>query len=238
MSIRPVVSVERLTRRYGGQAVVDDLTFTLGPGQITGFLGPNGAGKSTTLRLLLGLASPSSGTAHVLGRPYAALTDPARTVGAVLESGDFHPARSGRDHLRVIALAAGIGRARVDEVLETVELSAAGRRPVRTYSLGMRQRLGLAAALLGGPRLLVLDEPANGLDPAGAHWLRAFLRSYADEGGTVLVSSHVLAEVAQTVDRVLILSRGRLVADRPIADFAQGCSLETAYLTLTTAVVS
>jgi ABC-2 type transport system ATP-binding protein len=233
----PVVAVERLTKRYGGRAVVDDLTFRLDRGQITGFLGPNGAGKSTTLRLLLGLASPSSGTAHVLGKPYADLEDPARTVGAVLESGDFHPARSGRDHLRVLALASGIGRARVDEALETVELTAASSRAVRTYSLGMRQRLGLAAALLGDPELLVLDEPINGLDPAGVHWLRAFLRTYADQGGTVLVSSHVLAEVAQTVDRALIISRGRLVADRPISDFAQdGQTLETAYLTLTAAV--
>ncbi|MDT3446188.1 MULTISPECIES: ATP-binding cassette domain-containing protein [unclassified Pseudofrankia] len=234
----PVVAVEGLTKRYGGQAVVDDLTFTLDRGQITGFLGPNGAGKSTTLRILLGLASPSGGTAHVLGLPFAELADPAGTVGAVLESGDFHPARSGRDHLRVLALAAGIDPVRVDEALETVELTGMGRRPVRTYSLGMRQRLGLAAALLGDPRLLVLDEPINGLDPAGVHWLRAFLRTYADEGGTVLVSSHVLAEVTQTVDRVLIINRGRLVTDQPIGDFAQDGSLENTYLALTTAATA
>jgi ABC-2 type transport system ATP-binding protein len=208
----PVVAVERLTKRYGGRPVVDDLTFALDRGQITGFLGPNGAGKSTTLRLLLGLAAPSGGTAHVLGLPFAALTDPAGTVGAVLESADFNPARSGRDHLRVLALAAGIDRARVDEALEAVELTEAAGRPVRIYSLGMRQRLGLAAALLGDPALLVLDEPINGLDPAGVHWLRALLRTFADRGGTVLVSSHVLTEVAQTVDRVLIISHGHLVA--------------------------
>jgi len=236
--IPPVVAIERLTKRYSSRAVVDDLTFTLDEGQIAGFLGPNGAGKSTILRLLLGLAAPSSGMAHILGRPFAELPEPARAVGAVLESGDFHPARSGRDHLRVLALAAGVGPARVDGVLETVKLTEAGGRPVRTYSLGMRQRLGLAAALLGDPRLLVLDEPANGLDPAGVHWLRGFLRAYADQGGTVLVSSHLLGEVTQTVDRVLILSRGRLVADRPIADFAQDDSLESTYLALTTAVTA
>jgi ABC-2 type transport system ATP-binding protein len=238
-SAQPVVTVERLTKRYRTQVAVDDLTFRLERGMITGFLGPNGAGKSTTLRLLLGLAEPTRGTALVFGRPYAQLAEPSRAVGAVLETNDFYPGRSGRDHLRVLALAAGIARARVEEVLDTVEIGAVAGRPVRMYSLGMRQRLGLAAALLGQPQLLVLDEPINGLDPAGVHWLRAFLRDFAEQGGTVLVSSHVLAEVAQTVDRVLIINEGRLVADARIDQFAEGGqSLEEAYLELTSVAAS
>jgi ABC-2 type transport system ATP-binding protein len=192
---------------------VDDLSFTLDPGTITGFLGPNGAGKTTTLRMLLGLAAPTSGRALVLGGPYADLDSPALSVGAVLEATDFHPGRSGRDHLRTLGRAAGIPDSRADDVLRTVELQAAGRRRVKGYSLGMRQRLGLAAALLGDPELLILDEPANGLDPEGVRWLRDFLRVFASDGRTVLVSSHVLAEVAQTVDQVLIINRGRLVIE-------------------------
>jgi ABC-2 type transport system ATP-binding protein len=192
---------------------VDDLSFTLDSGTITGFLGPNGAGKTTTLRMLLGLAAPTSGRALVLGGPYADLDRPAVSVGAVLEATDFHPGRSGRDHLRTLGRAAGILDSRADEVLRTVELQGAGRRRVKGYSLGMRQRLGLAGALLGDPELLILDEPANGLDPEGARWLRDFLRAFASEGRTVLVSSHVLAEVAQTVDQVLIINRGRLVIE-------------------------
>jgi ABC-2 type transport system ATP-binding protein len=238
-SKEPVVSVDRLTKRYGEQVAVDKLTFSLERGMITGFLGPNGAGKSTTLRLLLGLAAPTQGTALVFGRPYVQLDEPSRAVGAVLESNDFYPGRSGRDHLRMLTLAAGISRGRVEEVLDVVELNPAASRPVRTYSLGMRQRLGLAVALLGDPGLLILDEPINGLDPAGVHWLRAFLRGFAEQGGTVLVSSHVLAEVAQTVDRVLIIDRGKLVADARIDQLAQdGRSLEEAYLELTSAAVS
>jgi ABC-2 type transport system ATP-binding protein len=192
---------------------VDDLSFTLAAGTITGFLGPNGAGKTTTLRMLLGLAAPTSGRALVLGGPYADLDRPALSVGAVLEATDFHPGRSGRDHLRTLGRAVGIPDSRVDEVLQTVELQKAGRRRVKGYSLGMRQRLGLAGALLGDPELLILDEPANGLDPEGVRWLREFLRAFASEGRTVLVSSHVLAEVAQTVDQVLIINHGRLVVE-------------------------
>lgn len=234
-----VVTVERLTKRYGTQTAVDDLTFSLDRGMITGFLGPNGAGKSTTLRLLLGLSEPTMGTALVFGRRYADIDRPTRLVGAVLESNDFHPGRSGRDHLRVLALAAGISFSRVEQVLEVVELSSAARRQVKSYSLGMRQRLGLAAALLGEPELLILDEPINGLDPAGVHWLRVFLRRFAEQGGTVLVSSHVLAEVAQTVDQVLIINRGRLVADAAVDELSQpGRSLEEAYLELTMGVAS
>jgi ABC-2 type transport system ATP-binding protein len=228
------VAVAHLTKRYGDHAVVDDVSFTLQPGTVTGFLGPNGAGKTTTLRLLLGLAAPSAGSALVFGRPYARLDDPTRRVGAVLESGDFDPRRSGRNHLRTMALAAGIGLDRVEALLALVELRAAADRAVGTYSLGMRQRLGLAGALLGDPDLLVLDEPSNGLDPAGMHWLRGLLHTFADAGGTVLVSSHVLAEVAQTVDAVLILSDGRLLAERRIGDLPDAAgALEALYLELT-----
>ena len=207
------VVAESLTKRFGSVVAVDDLSFALEPGTITGFLGPNGAGKTTTLRMLVGLATPTKGRALVLGRPYAELDHPALSVGAVLEATDFHPGRSGRDHLRTLGAAAGIPDARIDEVLRTVELQGAARRRVKGYSLGMRQRLGLAGALLGDPELLILDEPANGLDPEGVRWLRDFLRAFAAGGRTVLVSSHVLAEVAQTVDQVLIITRGRLVIE-------------------------
>src|SRR5580692_8442965 len=208
-----VVVAESLTKRFGAVLAVEELSFTLEAGTITGFLGPNGAGKTTTLRMLLGLATPTSGRALVFEQPYAALDRPALRIGAVLEATDFHPGRSGRDHLRMLATAVGVPDSRVDEVLALVELEDAGRRRVKAYSLGMRQRLGLAGALLGEPELLVLDEPANGLDPEGVRWLRDFLRAFASEGRTVLVSSHVLAEVAQTVDQVLIINRGRLVVE-------------------------
>jgi ABC-2 type transport system ATP-binding protein len=235
MPSEPVLRVRGLTKRYGDVVALDALTFALEPGTITGFLGPNGAGKTTTLRLVLGLAEPTAGTALVFGRPYRQLADPTRRVGAVLESDDFDPGRSGRNHLRALALAAQIGFDRVDVVLELVELSIAADRSVRTYSLGMRQRLGLASALLGDPELLVLDEPANGLDPAGVHWLRGFLRQFAHAGRTVLISSHVLAEVAQTVDSVLILNAGRLVAERRIDELPEPArALEAVYLELTT----
>jgi len=234
-----IVTVTGLTKRYGEVAAVDDLSFSLQRGTVTGFLGPNGAGKTTTLRLLLGLAEPSSGTALVFGRRYAQLQHPGRLVGAVLESGDFHPGRSGRDHLRVLAVTSDVTPSRVDDVLDLVGLTPAATRPVKTYSLGMRQRLGLASALLGDPELLVLDEPANGLDPAGVHWLRTVLRSFADDGGTVLVSSHLLAEVAQSVEHVIIIDRGRVVANAPLDEIAgHGETLEDAYLALTTQVVS
>jgi len=208
-----VIEVERLTKRYGSLTAVDDLSFTVARGSVTGFLGPNGAGKSTTLRTILGLASPTSGRTIVLGTDYRHLSDAPRRVGAVLEASDFHPGRNGRDHLRSLALSSGIPFSRVDEVLRLVELDAAAGRRVKGYSLGMRQRLGLASALLGEPELLVLDEPANGLDPEGMRWLRDFLRKFAANGGSVLVSSHVLAEVEQTVDRVVIINRGRFVAE-------------------------
>jgi len=214
----PVVVAESLTKRFGKITAVEDLSFSLEPGTITGFLGPNGAGKTTTLRMLLGLAAPTSGRAVVFDRPYAQLDGPAHRVGAVLEATDFHPGRSGRNHLLTLSRAAGLPDSRVDEAMRVVELQGAAKRRVKGYSLGMRQRLGLAAALLGEPELLILDEPANGLDPEGVRWLRDFLRAFADEGRTVFVSSHVLAEVAQTVDQVLIINRGRLVVESPLAE--------------------
>jgi ABC-2 type transport system ATP-binding protein len=229
-----VVTLRSLTKRFGDVVAVDDLTFSLRRGTITGFLGPNGAGKTTTLRLLLGLAEPTAGEALVFGRRYRDLAGAPRWVGAVLESTDFHPGRSGRDHLRALALTAEIPDSRVEEVLELVELDAAARRRVRTYSLGMRQRLGLASALLGDPELLVLDEPANGLDPAGVHWLRSFLRRFVEQERTVLVSSHMLAEAAQTVDEVVIIDRGRLITTGRLDKLTEdGRSLEEVFLTLT-----
>jgi ABC-2 type transport system ATP-binding protein len=206
------LEVRGLTKRFGSTIAVDDLSFSVEPGRITGFLGPNGAGKTTTLRTLLGLIRPSAGEALVTGVPYRKLGDPIRTVGAVLEASSYHPGRSGRNHLRVLATAGGIQRARVEEVLAHVELTGAANRRVGGYSLGMRQRLSVAGALLGEPRLLVLDEPANGLDPEGIRWLRNFLRAFADDGGTVFISSHVLAEVAQLADEVVIIHHAKLVA--------------------------
>jgi ABC-2 type transport system ATP-binding protein len=214
----PVVLADSLSKRFGPITAVQDLSFALQAGTVTGFLGPNGAGKTTTLRMLLGLAVPTSGRALVFDKRYAELERPTHRIGAVLEATDFHPGRSGRNHLRSLSQAAGIPDSRVDEVLRLVELDGAAKRRVKGYSLGMRQRLGLASALLGDPDLLVLDEPANGLDPEGVRWLRDFLRSYAASGRTVLVSSHVLAEVAQTVDHVLIVAKGRLVIESPLAE--------------------
>jgi ABC-2 type transport system ATP-binding protein len=213
-----VIEVEHLTKRFGATVAVDDLSFSVSPGNVTGFLGPNGAGKSTTLRALLGLVVPDRGSTRVLGRPYVELVRPLERVGTILETAEAHPGRSGRNHLRVLAVGAGIPHTRVDEVLELVDLRDVSRRRVKTYSLGMRQRLALAAALLGDPEVLVLDEPANGLDPQGIRWLRDFLRKLAADGRTVLVSSHVLAEVAQTVDHVVIIHKGRLVRQATMAE--------------------
>ncbi|MGH3065257.1 MAG: ATP-binding cassette domain-containing protein [Gaiellaceae bacterium] len=214
-----MIEVERLTKRFGSTLAVDDLSFSVSPGTITGFLGPNGAGKSTTMRALLGLVGPTTGSTAILGKPYRELDKPLQRVGALLETFDAHPGRSGRNHLRVLAVAGGIPRSRADEVLALVDLGTADRRRVKGYSLGMRQRLGLAAALLGDPEVLVLDEPANGLDPQGIRWLRDFLRSLAGEGRTILISSHVLAEVAQTVDDIVIIHRGKLIRQAVMAEF-------------------
>jgi ABC-2 type transport system ATP-binding protein len=216
MPEQPPIEVRGLTKRYGSTVAVDDLSFSVPAGRVTGFLGPNGAGKTTTLRAVLGLVRPTAGEARVDGRPYRRLREPLRRVGAVLEADSFHPTRSGRNHLRVLALAAGIPVSRVDEVLAQVELSGSARRKVGGYSLGMRQRLSVAGALLGEPELLVLDEPANGLDPEGIRWLRDFLRAFTARGGTVFISSHVLAEVAQLADEVVIIHHGRLVTQEPL----------------------
>jgi ABC-2 type transport system ATP-binding protein len=213
-----MIEVEALTKRYGSTLAVEDLSFTVPPGTVTGFLGPNGAGKSTTLRAILGLIQPTAGRTTVLGRPYHQLDKPLERVGALLETFDAHPGRSGRNHLRVLARASGIPRPRVEDLLSLVDLTDAARRRVNGYSLGMRQRLGLAAALLGDPEVLVLDEPANGLDPQGIRWLRDLLRAQAAEGRTVLISSHVLAEIAQTVDQVVIIHRGRLIRHATMAE--------------------
>ncbi len=216
------MDVRGLTKSFGPVRAVHDLSFTVEPGSVTGFLGPNGAGKTTTLRMLLGLMDPDAGTATFDGVPYASLPEPIRTVGAVLETA-FHPARSGRNHLRVYCRAAGLPLRRADEVLVQVGLTDAGNRRAGGYSLGMRQRLALATALLGDPAVLVLDEPANGLDPEGIQWLRGFLRHLAhDQGRTVLVSSHLLSEVEQTVDRVVIVGAGRLVREGTIAELRSG----------------
>jgi len=215
-----LIEVRGLTKTYGDQRAVDELSFTAPAGKVTGFLGPNGAGKTTTFRCLLGLAEPTSGTALIDGRPYRDLASPRRHVGAVLESTGFHPARTGRNHLRVIARAARLDTSRIDPLLEVVGLSGAADRRVGGYSLGMRQRLSLATAMLGDPQVVVLDEPANALDPEGVSWVRRILRLWADEGRTMLVASHVLAEIGQVVDRVVIIRAGTLVAETDIADLA------------------
>ncbi|MHB1585466.1 MAG: ABC transporter ATP-binding protein, partial [Acidimicrobiales bacterium] len=212
-----LIEVTNLTKHFGTVQAVRDLSFSVTPGRITGFLGPNGAGKTTTLRMLLGLVNPTGGTATLYGRRYAELPNPNKMVGAVLEATSFHPSRRARNHLRMIAIAGGIDPRRCDEMLALVGLSDAARRRVGGFSLGMRQRLQLASALLGDPGVLILDEPANGLDPQGIAWLRDFMRHLAGEGRTVLVSSHLLAEMAQTVDDVVILSHGELRAQGPLS---------------------
>jgi ABC-2 type transport system ATP-binding protein len=212
------IEVSGLTKRFGPVLAVDDLSFTADEGRVVGFLGPNGAGKTTTLRMLLGLVNPTAGRATVNGSDYVELADPVHTVGAVLDGGMLHPGRSGRNHLRALGKAAGVSDSRVDELLQLVALSDAANRRAGGYSLGMRQRLGLAAALLGDPKVLVLDEPANGLDPQGIRWLRDFLRTLAGEGRAILVSSHVLAEVSQTADDVVVINKGKSVAQAPLQE--------------------
>jgi len=218
----PAIEVKGLCKHYGKLVAVDDLSFSVDRGEVVGFLGPNGAGKTTTLRTLVGLIEPTAGAATINGRHYRDLEDPLRHVGAVLEASSFYPGRSARNHLRVQATAAGIPRSRVDEVLELTRLAQAADRRVGTFSLGMRQRLGIATALLGGPEILIFDEPANGLDPEGVRWLRELLRSQAAEGRAVLVSSHMLAETAQTVDSVAIIDQGHLVARLSLEDLTVG----------------
>ncbi len=231
----PAIVARGLTKRFGSLTAVDGLSFEVVPGRVTGFVGPNGAGKSTTLRMLLGLVEPDEGTATVLGLPYASLEQPMTTVGAVLEVQSFHPLRTGRNHLRVLAAASGIDDARVDAALELVGMTDAAGRKAGGYSLGMRQRLGLAGALLGDPSVLILDEPANGLDPHGIRWLRTTLRDVAAGGKAVLVSSHLLAEMARMVDDVIVIDRGRLLRQGAIEELtdAGAASLEDVFLELT-----
>jgi ABC-2 type transport system ATP-binding protein len=212
-----VIDVNGLTKRYGDRTVVDDVSFTLSAGTVTGFLGPNGAGKTTTMRMVTGLVPASSGSALVDGRPYAALANPGAVMGTLLDAGAVHPGRTGRTHLRLLASAIGVADSRVDEVLELVGLTDAAGRRIKGYSLGMRQRLGIAGALLADPPVLMFDEPANGLDPEGIRWMRGLLRGHAARGGTVLLSSHLLGEVEHTVDRLLVIGGGRIVADGPVA---------------------
>lgn len=227
------IEFESLVKQFGKQRAVDNLSAKIYAGRITGFLGPNGAGKSTTLRCLVGLSRPTSGSAKILGTEYQQLANPLQRVGTVLDSRGFHPSLTGKQNLKVVAAAAGIADARVDEVLELVELTSAADKRMKNYSLGMKQRLALAGAILGDPEILILDEPANGLDPAGIAWLRNFLRKLAEGGRTILVSSHQLAEMQNTVDDVLIINRGALIAQGTIAEVTQGDSLEEAFLKLT-----
>jgi ABC-2 type transport system ATP-binding protein len=217
-----MIEASGLSKRYGATLAVDDLSFTVPPGQVTGFLGPNGAGKSTTMRLILGLDAPSSGSVTVSGRPYAAFRRPLLEVGAMLEAKAFHGGRSARNHLLCLALSNGISPARVEQVLDLVGLRSAARKRAGGFSLGMGQRLGIAAALLGDPPVLMLDEPVNGLDPEGVLWIRNLLRSLAAEGRTILLSSHLMTEMSLTADRLIIIGRGRLIAQTTIKDFLTG----------------
>ncbi len=212
------ITVRELSKRFGAVQAVDGLTFSVEPGAVTGFLGPNGSGKTTTLRMILGLVTPTAGETRINGMPFAELPQPARVVGAVLEAQGFHPARTARAHLLACAAAIGVPDQAVDHALGTVGLADAGGRPAGEYSLGMRQRLALAVALLGDPQVLVLDEPGNGLDPEGIAWLRAFLRAFAGQGRSVLISSHLLAEVEQTADHLVVISRGRCVYQGSLAE--------------------
>ena len=217
-----MISVRGLTKSYGDLRAVDDLTFDVEAGKVTGFLGPNGAGKSTTMRMVMGLDRPTAGTATVNGRRYVELAAPLREVGALLDAGAMHPGRTGRAHLRIAARTNGIPLSRVEEVVDEVGLGGAAGRRVKGYSLGMRQRLGIAAAVLGDPRVLLFDEPVNGLDLDGVRWIRTLLRGFADEGRTVLVSSHLMSEMQLIADRVVIIGRGRLIADADIGEVLRG----------------
>jgi len=230
-----MIEAQGLVKHYGATTAVDGLTFTVQPGKVTGFLGPNGSGKSTTMRLLLGLDKPDAGVTRIGGNPYRDLRWPLREVGSMLEARAFHPGRSARAHLEALASSNAIGLARVDEVLDTVGLAGAARRRAGTFSLGMAQRLGIATALLGDPQVFVLDEPVNGLDPEGIHWIRELLKSLAAEGRTVFVSSHLISEMAVTADHLVVVGGGRLLADTSVAKLsaAGSGSLEEAFFALT-----
>jgi len=237
MDNTPALAVRGLRKIYGHTTAVDDVSFTVPRGRVLGLLGPNGAGKTTSMRMLLGLAHIDGGQAHIHGRPYAELENPARTVGAVLDAGGLHPGRTARQHLRIAAAMGGMDASRVDPLLAEAGLTTAADRPIRTYSLGMRQRVALATALLGNPSVLVLDEPANGLDPAGTRWLRDLLLNFAAGGGAVLLSSHVLAEVAHVADDIVVITEGRVAGSGSIEALTAeyGGDLESYYLNLTAA---
>ncbi len=229
-----MITVQALTKRYGPVAAVDSLTFDVRPGSVTGFLGPNGSGKSTTMRLIMGLDAPDAGQARIGGRAYRELRWPLREVGALLEARSFHPGRSARSHLCALAASNGIPRSRVDQVLGQVGLASAAHRRAGKFSLGMAQRLGVAAALLGDPGVLLLDEPVNGLDPAGIRWIRGLLQSMAAEGRTVFVSSHLISEMALMASRLVVIGNGRLLAQTTVAGLsARASSMEEAFLQLT-----
>jgi ABC-2 type transport system ATP-binding protein len=230
-----MIEVRGLTKRYGPAVAVDGLSFDVRPGTVTGFLGPNGSGKSTTMRMIIGLDTPDAGQARIGGRPYRELGWPLREVGALLEARAFHPGRSARAHLAALAAASGIPRSRVEEVLGVAGLETAAGRRAGKFSLGMAQRLGIATALLGNPGVLILDEPVNGLDPEGIRWLRTLLKSLAAQGRTVLVSSHLISEIALTADHLVVIGQGRLLAETTVAELsARASSLEEAFLALTT----
>ncbi|WP_407700351.1 ABC transporter ATP-binding protein [Streptomyces beihaiensis] len=231
-----MIEVRGLTKRYGGTVAVEDLGFGVRPGSVTGFLGPNGSGKSTTMRMIMGLDRPDAGHVTIGGRPYRGLSWPLREVGALLEARTFHPGRSARSHLAALAAGGGIEAERVDAVLETVGLTSVAGKRAGSFSLGMAQRLGIAAALLGDPPVLLFDEPVNGLDPEGVRWIRELMRSLAAEGRTVLLSSHLISEMALTADHLVVIGSGRLLADTSVAELtASGRSLEEAFFALTEA---
>ena len=233
-----MIEVRDLTKRYGSTLAVDTLSFDVRPGMVTGFLGPNGSGKSTTMRLILGLDAPDAGEARIGGRRYRDLRWPLREAGALLEAKAFHPGRSAHAHLHALAVSNGIDRRRVDEVLDLVGLAGAGRKRAGTFSLGMAQRLGIAAALLGDPPVLLLDEPVNGLDPAGIHWIRDLLKSLAGQGRAVFVSSHLISEIALLAEHLVVIGQGQLLADTSVAELSAGAaSLEDAFLRLTGASI-
>ncbi|MGO1255503.1 ATP-binding cassette domain-containing protein [Microbacterium gubbeenense] len=232
-----MITTEHLTKRFGSHTAVDDVSFVVKPGQVTGFLGPNGAGKSTTMRMIMGLDRPSTGSAFVNGRPFAEHVDPMSQAGALLDAKAAHPGRRAVDHLRMLAATNGIGKRRVDEVMDLTGISSVASRRIGGFSLGMHQRLGIAATMLGDPQVLIFDEPVNGLDPEGVHWVRGFARARAAEGRTVFISSHLMSEMAQTADHIIVLGKGRVLADAPLSDFLRGAEHPTVRVRVSDAAV-